>query len=159
MAEFILHIRTLLGVLGHKTLEPIAQPVVTATQSSDQASFETGDIASTQAVDVELSIKSVKASGVLTNEGLVVLEGSSVSSDVKNSLSVGYRSLRDKLIEDNIISEVGGTLKFAKKHIFSSPSQAAAVMVGYAINGRHYWKLSDGRTIREYEEAESINQQ
>lgn len=153
MEEFVINIRTLLGVLGHKTLEPITQPAVATIESNTQPVSSPEVAEANQAIDVNLNMSGVNATGVLTNEGLVVLEGSGVSDKVKDSLSVGYRALREKLTEDGVIVEKGGKLEFVRKHIFASPSQAAAVLVGYSINGRHSWKLLDGRSVKEFEEG------
>ena len=37
----------------------------------------------------------------------------------------------------------GRTLRFARDQVFSSPSAAAAVVVGRAANGRNDWKIRD----------------
>ncbi|QEY59903.1 DUF4357 domain-containing protein [Pseudomonas sp. C27(2019)] len=42
-----------------------------------------------------------------------------------------------------------------KNHVFSSPSQAAAVILGSPINGRQAWKTALGKTIAEVEEGVS----
>jgi hypothetical protein len=38
---------------------------------------------------------------------------------------------------------------------FSSPSTAAAVVLGRSANGRVEWKAADGRTLKEIQEAEA----
>jgi len=43
--------------------------------------------------------------------------------------------------------EKGSVLVFDKDYLFSSSSSAAAVIVGYSINGRRSWKNSDGKSI------------
>jgi hypothetical protein len=40
-------------------------------------------------------------------------------------------------------------------HSFSSPSTAAAVVLGRSANGRVEWKAVDGRTLKEIQEAEA----
>jgi len=39
-------------------------------------------------------------------------------------------------------------------HLFSSSSAAAAVIVGYSVNGRRTWKNEDGKTISQIEKLE-----
>ncbi|TLP78830.1 DUF4357 domain-containing protein [Maribacter sp. ACAM166] len=46
-----------------------------------------------------------------------------------------------------------GKLGFFKNHLFASPSAAAAVIVGYSINGRRTWKDKNGRTLSEIEKV------
>ena len=93
----------------------------------------------------------VKATGYQTNNGFVVVKGSQISEGVSPSLAEGYKNLRSSLIEKNTISEK--QLIFENDYEFSSPSAAAAVIVGYPINGRTCWKDAKGRTLKENEEA------
>jgi hypothetical protein len=66
---------------------------------------------------------------------------------------MGYRSLRDRLIASGVITKADGTYLLARDNLFPSPSQAAAVLVGYSINGRDAWKTKEGRTWGQVEEA------
>lgn len=86
-----------------------------------------------------------------TDEGLVVLANSEAAATVQNSLSVGYRALRERLISSGVLVENGAKLKFAKDQLFRSPSQAAAVVVGYSINGRDNWKTPNGMSFSDFE--------
>lgn len=45
---------------------------------------------------------------------------------------------------------------FLKDYIFTSPSLAAAVVMGRNANGRTEWKTSDHKTIKDIEE-ENLN--
>ncbi len=94
----------------------------------------------------------VNAKGISTNTGFTVLKGSEVSSTVKDSLSIGYKNRRDILFDKKIIKPVNGKLVFTKDYDFSSPSTAAALIVGYAINGRQYWKDANGKSLKDNEE-------
>jgi Domain of unknown function (DUF4357) len=44
---------------------------------------------------------------------------------------------------------------FSQDYSFSSPSTAAAVVLGRSANGRVEWKAADGRTLKEIQEAEA----
>jgi hypothetical protein len=44
-------------------------------------------------------------------------------------------------------------LKFTKDYLFTSPSQAAAIIVGYAINGRHSWQTPQGVSLKQVEDS------
>jgi Domain of unknown function (DUF4357) len=49
----------------------------------------------------------------------------------------------------------GGLYEFSQDYSFSSPSTAAAVVLGRSANGRVEWKAVDGRTLKEIQEAEA----
>ena len=157
MEEFIDNIRTLLGVLGHRALEPLtmrpAPESIVTTTPVPSFSPPTPSPVPSEPANFYLRIGGLIASAIRTNEGIVVLAGSDVASDVQASLSMGYRSLRDGLIASGVITQDGGKYKFTRDHLFPSPSQAAAVVVGYSINGRDAWKTKEGRTWGQVEEA------
>lgn len=98
-----------------------------------------------------LNIANIKASGVLTKNGFLVYKDSEVSIDIKDSLSNGYKRKRDKLIEKGLISKENNKFVFKESVEFRSPSEAAAIIVGYAINGRKHWKNISGKTLNEIE--------
>jgi hypothetical protein len=161
MEEYLEATRILLGVLGHKVLEPLLSGVVRAqAQSENSAQLvpkvePEGDVTSTPKpiilTSFRLSISGLTAYATKTDEGFVVVETSEAANAVQPSLSVGYRALREKLIQAGILVQDGEKLRFAKSQLFNSPSQAAAIVVGYSINGRDAWKMQDGRTYGAYE--------
>lgn len=59
--------------------------------------------------------------------------------------------LRGELIEKGIINS---TFHFAKDYIFTSPSLAAAIVMGRSANGRTEWKTVDHKSIKDIEEEE-----
>ncbi|MDF4995481.1 DUF4357 domain-containing protein [Vibrio parahaemolyticus] len=76
-----------------------------------------------------------------------------VARDVRDSLSTGYKKLRSQLIESGVISKGSdGVFVFTRDQLFTSPSQAAAIIVGYAINGRNSWQTESGKTLKVVEE-------
>jgi hypothetical protein len=66
-----------------------------------------------------------------------------------------YRKLRDQLVADEklVDSDDPEYLVFVEDIPFSSPSAAAAVVAGRNSNGRLRWKLSDGRTYADWQDA------
>ena len=149
MEEFIQNLRVLLGVIGHKALEPF---------SSNESKDKGGEQLSSKALAIFesqyfLKVKSAKANAIVTNEGIVVLTGSEVSKNIKDSLSFGYKKLREQLIASSVIVEDGDKLVFSKDQLFTSPSQAGAIIVGYAINGRRYWQNNEGISLKDIEET------
>ena len=63
-------------------------------------------------------------------------------------------SKRDRLKEEGVlVAEESGALAFTKDCLFSSPSFAAAVVMGRSANGLVEWKDPSGKTIKENEAA------
>jgi hypothetical protein len=92
------------------------------------------------------------ARGYLSKNGFVVLQGSKLSSDQRNSLTNSYKILFQQLIEKQFIEDEGNNYVFVKDYEFSSPSAAAALIAGYSINGRTSWKNKLGKTLKQVEE-------
>ena len=148
MEEFIGNLRTLLGVIGHKALEPVA--------SDEKVKQEQVVIPNPAEANTEqgftLNHKKLKANAIVNNEGIVVLQGTELSPKVNDSLAEGYRKLRQQLLDNGTIAEDNGQLTFTRDQLFTSPSQAAAIIVGYPINGRTHWLNAQGLSIKELEE-------
>ena len=147
MEEFIGNLRTLLGVVGHKVLEaPVGhektdQQLVIPNPDQDSANIR-----------LKLNVSGISAFAETSDEGIVVLKGSQLSSNVRDSLGVGYKKLREELIASDVVAYNEGKLTFTSDQLFTSPSQAAAVIVGYSINGRHHWCDETGKTLKSIEE-------
>ncbi|MDQ7070177.1 MAG: GIY-YIG nuclease family protein [Rhodobacterales bacterium] len=73
------------------------------------------------------------------------------------SLNSGYKSLRDQLVENGILDQTMKSATFNTDYAFSSPSAAAAVVLGRAANGRTEWKLKGTNTTYAEWEAEQLN--
>jgi hypothetical protein len=52
---------------------------------------------------------------------------------------------REKLMNDGIVKDFA----FTKDYLFSSPSTAAAVVMGRSANGLIEWKRKDGSTLKD----------
>jgi hypothetical protein len=103
--------------------------------------------------ELSLSVKSVSAKGYLSQNGFVILKGSEISNDPKSTMSSGYRKKRERLISSGGIIEQDGKWVFLSDVEFRSPSEAAVIVTGRATSGRQSWKNSEGKTIKEIEEA------
>lgn len=150
MDEFVANLKILLGVVGHKTLESIEKrkyEIVTKQESQELESTNT------DAVELFLKVKGINAQAHLTDEGIVVLATSHASKVVKDSLSTGYNKLREQLIQNGTLEKTDYGYTFTKNQLFKSPSQAAAIIVGYSINGRHHWQTENGTTLKSIEES------
>lgn len=109
-------------------------------------------VQSIKANSFNLNIGGFRASAKLTSNGIEVLQGSDMSINETPSLSGSYSNLRKTLLERNVVSQVSNKLKFMENYEFSSPSTAAAIILGYSINGRTAWKNQQGKTIKDLEE-------
>jgi hypothetical protein len=130
--------RTLLATLGHPVFEPlITRQLVTneATERQQQIFFCKGSGADGR--------------GVFTDDGFVVLAGSSgrrESTPLNREVDQAYR---DRLISEEVIRVQGDRIAFTKDHLVGSPSRAASTLMGRAANGWVEWKSDDGKTADE----------
>ena len=165
MEEFLIAVRTLLAVLGHRVLEPYLASMQVIHNAPDRVkATEVPDASSTQVAQAsnlvfKLSVKGTQlAQANRTDEGLVVLSGSRAETTEQPSLTDGYKLLRAKLIQTGVLIPVGDKLQFSRDYLFNSPSQAAAVIVGYSINGRDAWRLDNGTNFDKYEKQLTVDQ-
>jgi hypothetical protein len=141
MEEFIENIKMLVNILGFKVFEELRQ-------SKD----------STSKNDNKLFIKAARgadAQGQQTSDGFVVFKGSIIADSTVNSYPDAMHKLRDKLIEDGTILEKDGIFMLQSDYLFSSPSAAAAIIMGRSANGLMEWKSKDGRVLKAIESGES----
>lgn len=73
----------------------------------------------------------------------VILKDSRIRRDTKSSIGVTFRDMREQLIQDGMLIETsdGVSLQLTVDVSVSSPSGAASVITGTAINGREFWKV------------------
>lgn len=91
--------------------------------------------------------RGAKAEGIFTGPGLKVLKRSTIAHEVSPSfLRHNYNSHRTKLIEEGIIRDY----KFVNDYQFSSPSEAAAVILGRSAAGTREWKTIDGKPLKDF---------
>lgn len=160
MEEYLDSARTLLGVLGHRLLDPLILPnkplVISAGNQIDSAQntelIRQSELITNIEVPVfRLNVSDLACKGMRTDEGFVVLEESEAALESKQSLTGGYKNLREQLIKQKVLAPSGNKFKFTKNQLFNSPTQAAATIVGYSINGRDAWRLPNGITFSAYE--------
>ncbi|MBN3814346.1 GIY-YIG nuclease family protein [Paraburkholderia sp. Ac-20347] len=159
MKEFVEDVRVLLGVFGHRLLEPLSlKPVPpSAPAQAEHSELYTDTSGNSEANLVfYLRVGGISARAVRGDEGLVVLSGSEAALDNAESLSGGYKAHKERLIAEGIVEASGAKLRFTRDYPFSSPSQAAAIIVGYSINGRDAWKTESGRTYNEVENEQTL---
>jgi hypothetical protein len=83
--------------------------------------------------------------------GFVVLKGSKFANPIVSSFAPSFKKLRDSLIEEETLVFENNDFILTKDHIFSSPSTAAAIVMGRNANGLTEWKLKCGKSLREVE--------
>lgn len=157
MEEFLIYLKLLLGVFGHKFLDDliIEDNVAKYLNNKIEVVSSVGNESLiSKNILLHLNVGKYKANGLFTDEGLIVIEGSeaAIESDIQLSLQNGYRSIRQRLIKNNIMELVGEKYIFKQKYLFDSPSAAAAIIVGYSINGREHWKDERGVSLKKIEE-------
>ena len=100
--------------------------------------------------------KGVLASGYEATQGFVVKTGSLAAGTAVPSMQQHVRGcfdLRQQLIQNGVLLPDGDHFRFTQDYVFSSPSTAAAVVLGRSSNGRVDWKDSGGRTLKEIQES------
>lgn len=133
MLEFAENLRVMVGTLGYRVFEPLAKRRAERTD-----------------VYVIEAARGASAKGVVTNEGFVVFKGSHVAESEVPSTPQAVKTKRAALMTDGAIS--GFVL--SRDILFSSPSIAAAVVLGRSANGLIEWKLKDGSTLRDAQAPE-----
>lgn len=136
MLEFGEHLRVMVGTLGYKIFEPLTK------KRTDKQ--ETYCISAARGAD---------ARGFQTNEGFVVLKGSRIADSEVPSTPQPIKTKRAALVAEKQVE--GFTL--TKDILFSSPSLAAAVVMGRSANGLVEWKLKNGSTLKD-NQAPSSNE-
>lgn len=128
LQEFIFNAKIVLNMLGYKILQPVI---------SD-------NIKTKNDVYFHLKGRKADAAAVITNEGFVVLKGSTISKEVtKSFLKDNQNKKRQMLFDEKIIKD----FKFTKDYIFNSPSEAASILNGNSTNGQRVWLNKDGKSF------------
>ena len=139
--EIVENTLMIIGTLGYRVFVPMTKKV-------------SQDLTDNHSTYLYLKRKTKKSNKVIeatcerTTEGFVVLEGSQVEIMDSPNLPASLKEMRQNLIASRVIQD--GVLK--EKQLFSSPSYAAAFLLGMQTNGRTDWKNQDGRTLKELEE-------
>ena len=139
--EIVENTLMIIGTLGYRVFVPMTKEV-------------SQDLTDNHSTYLYLKRKTKKSNKVIeatcerTTEGFVVLEGSQVEVMDSPNLPASLKEMRQNLIASQVIQD--GVLK--EKQLFSSPSYAAAFLLGMQTNGRTDWKDQDGRTLKELEE-------
>ena len=143
MEEYIENIKMLVNTLGHKVFD------------------EKREFKPKQRQDL-FYIKAARgadAQGEPTSDGFLVLKGSKATGTTVASMTQNFINLRNRLIEERVIVPKDDYYEFPDDYIFSSPSTAAAMVLGRNANGLTEWRLKEGTTLKEFESIEKSNRQ
>jgi hypothetical protein len=100
-----------------------------------------------------LKNKGVIAQGYESEDGFVVKRGSTAVRAIVESLPGHTIALRCELEDSGIFkSRDESFFELTQDYEFSSPSTAAAALIGASINGRDWWKTSNGTTLKQLQE-------
>lgn len=140
MEEFIENIKLLTNTLGHNVFETV----------SDRESLKTKK-------NNSFYIKGARGAdgiGIPSSKGFVVYKGSKAAKDTVKSMQQSLINIREKLISEEVLSKEESCLEFKTDYEFTSPSTAAAIVMGRNANGQIEWKLKSGVSLKEFESQE-----
>jgi Domain of unknown function (DUF4357) len=141
MEEFLANIRLLVSTLGHKVFEEKRE--VSGSKNPNQKTvFIKG-------------VRNAEAQGQRTTDGFLVFKGSKASKEVMPSSPKYILTMRQRLIEEAVLTEEKETLLFKEDYIFGSPSTASMLIFGRPSNGLEEWKDAKGVTLKKIEAEEA----
>jgi hypothetical protein len=130
VAEVFETAEVLLGTLGF----PVFEPAVHLASADDSNVFM-------------CRRGGAEARGVYNEEGFVVLAGSIARLDVAPASHDLVAPKRDELLAQGVLRRESNGLLFTRDLAFSSPSAAAAIVIGGSANGWTEWKNAKGATL------------
>ncbi|XXJ18889.1 GIY-YIG nuclease family protein [Desulfovibrio caledoniensis] len=141
MEEFSEYIRLLISTMGYKLFEPLRSKF--SEESSQQTLFRLR------------GARGAQAEGERRPDGFLVLAGATFTADTVSSFPNGWMKLRSEMIDTGVVKFEDGKLVLQEDYLFSSPSAAAALVMGRSANGLQEWKLYSGETLKEIESDET----
>jgi len=139
LEEFLFNARMITNILGHKVFDQLIQ------DESGKEQKEKVFIKAARGAD---------ASGQLVSDGFVVFAGSRAAKVIAPAFEKhNYIKLRTQLVEEGKFTDQGDYLLFEKDYVFSTPSAAAAIVMGRSANGLIEWKSVSGKALKAMEEA------
>lgn len=140
LEEFIDYAKIVMGTLGHKVFEPIVVQTTTSVSipvvTSNEPIFY-------------LSTSKASAKGRRTNEGFVVLKGSTVAASPTKSCPDTIQRLRELYAE-----RIDTNCALIEDTLFRSPSAAAGFISYGSANGLIMWLTDDKKTLKDMENSD-----
>lgn len=137
MEEFIENIKLLTNTLGHRVFESLVSAETSKSKKSNIFYIK--------------SIRGANSFGIPSSKGFIVMKNSEIAISTVNSMQKSLMNIRQKLIDDGVIIKNENNLIFTKDYEFTSPSTAAATVMGRNANGQTEWKLKSGKTLKDFE--------
>lgn len=97
-------------------------------------------------------VKGVEARGKRTPGGFTVFAGSQAVIEDRPSAKRAKHK-RQQLLEKGFLEAGSGSLRFTRDIEFGSPSTAATIVAGGAMNGLTAWKNAKGQPLKEIEDS------
>lgn len=116
--------------------------------------FESAKTPASPTDSLVLTAGGIEAAGHESPQGFVVREGGGAVETEVASAPAYLTQRRRALIKSGVMREVDGGYALTQDYVFSSPSLAAAVLLGRTANGRIEWKTEDGRSLKDIQDAE-----
>lgn len=135
--DFFETIKILLSTLGYPVFDEMRKTIET---DSENVFFCEG--------------KGLKAKGEYNEDGFVIFKGSEIYGQTTKSTHNYLVSKREALINDQVVNKKDDHYVFTEDHQFTSPSQAAAIVLGRNANGWMEWKNKEGKTLDEVKRKE-----
>ena len=134
MEEFLSNLKLLLTAVGYPILQEVASKE--QTNLSDPLFTCRG--------------KKALATGRMTNEGFVVYEDSTATTQFSNAVAERNKKSFDKLISNGYLEKKDENLYiFIKDYVFNSPSAASDIILGNSTSGWKKWKTGSGKKLEE----------
>ncbi len=152
MDEFIDQTKTLVGALGWDLFKVVRGPVASPAQAAEAPPPPSPAAAERfsfrgEGFDAEMKIG--------PSGEIIVTSGSKARLRTTPTIPKGTVAMRQMLQDRGVLKPMQDHLVFETEYAFSSPSAAAAVVTGASANGRVVWKLPDGRTYADWEDAQN----
>ena len=100
----------------------------------------------------EIRKRGADAKAEIAQGGLLVKQGSEIATSDAPSIPQRLIEKRQELIEKKVVVRKGTKFVFSKDYLFTSPSQAAGIVMGRSANGRTEWKDEKGKELKFYQE-------
>lgn len=136
LEEFISNTKLLVNALGYKVFDTLYRKIEKPEKTPETFFLKNS--------------RNAKAKGVSAPDGFLVLAGSSVSEDTVPSMPLPLLRKREELIQSGVID---AQHRLTRNYIFTSPSTAAAIVLGRNANGRIEWRTASGKALKDIEEG------
>ena len=136
MEEFIDNIKLLTNTLGHKVFEEL---VNTTMVKKKKGLFQIK------------AARGANSKGLPSPNGFVVLKNSEIATTTVKSMQKPFINIIKRLKNEGVLVERNEKIVFIQDYEFTSPSTAAAIVMGRNANGLVEWKMENGITLKEFE--------